>query len=191
MNRKETTVQPAAFVYLLVSLGLIFVLPVVSAAVEVGEKAPDFELRSTMGNTIRLSDFAGKKNVLIEFYVLDFAPGCTKAHETRRDAYEKFKAMDTEILGISIFSSYAQLAFAKTLALPYPLLSDFPSLETIKKFDVENQIGKITTAKRSYFIVDKSGIVRFKRIMYPIKPEASFLPNEVLFDALQRIKNSQ
>ncbi|HET8580183.1 MAG TPA: redoxin domain-containing protein, partial [Nitrospiraceae bacterium] len=127
------------------------------------------------------------KNVLIEFYVLDFAPGCEVAHQTRRLAYKKFQAVDTEILGISVFSPYAQLAFAKTLDLPYPLLSDFPNLETVKKFGVENTIGKVTTAKRSYFLVDKKGIVRFKRIMSPANPEAPFLANEVLLEEIRKI----
>ncbi len=56
------------------SLALVFALPGMTAAVEVGEKAPDFELPSTTGGKIRLSDFVGKKNVVLEFYVLDFAP---------------------------------------------------------------------------------------------------------------------
>jgi peroxiredoxin len=187
MNGKERTVQPARLVYLLVSLGLIFVLPVVSAAVEVGEKAPDFELQSTMGNTIRLSDFAGKKNVLIEFYVMDFYPGCQEAHQTRRDAYEVFQARETQVLGISVFSPYAQHAFAKTLDLPYPLLSDFPHLKTIKKYDVEQKIGDIPTAKRAYFIVDKQGVVRFKRIMSPFDVDGPYLENELLLHELDRI----
>ena len=46
----------------------------VATALEVGEKAPEFELQSTTGDKIRLSDFAGKKNVLVEFYGADFAP---------------------------------------------------------------------------------------------------------------------
>ncbi len=95
--------------------------------------------------------------------------------------------MEAEILGISAFSPFSQLAFAKTLGLPYPLLSDFPDLKTIKKYGVENQIGEVPTAKRSYFIVDKKGIVRFKRIMHPFNPEAPFLTNQELFEELQRI----
>ena len=59
---------------LLVPLALVFLIPTVSVALEVGDTAPDFELPSTTGGKIRLSDFAGKKNVILEFYVLDFAP---------------------------------------------------------------------------------------------------------------------
>lgn len=74
MSGKRWIVPLASFVWLMVPLALVFALPVVSAAVEVGDKAPDFELPSTTGGKTRLSDFAGKKNVILEFYVLDFAP---------------------------------------------------------------------------------------------------------------------
>ncbi len=95
--------------------------------------------------------------------------------------------MQTEVLGITAFSPWSQLAWAKTMGLPFPLLSDFPNLMTIKAYDVETQMGSVTTAKRAYFIIDKNGIVRFKRIMHPFNPDAPFLPNQVLFDELQKI----
>ena len=187
MKKRKCNIQAAWPVQLLTALVLVFVLPGVSAAVEVGQKAPDFELRSTTGGNIRLSDFAGKKNVLIEFYVMDFNPGCEAAHQTRRDAYEEFQAKDTQVLGISVFNPYAQQAFAKTLDLPYPLLSDFPHLKTSKKYDVEQKIGSISTAKRAYFIVDKQGIVRFKRIVTPFDMDGPYLQNEVLLSELEKI----
>ena len=96
--------------------------------------------------------------------------------------------MDAEVLAISAFSPWSQLAYAKTMDIPYPLLSDFPNLETIKKYGVENQMGSVMTAKRAYFIIDKKGIVRFKQIMYPFNPEAPFLPNEMLYKELEKIK---
>ena len=95
--------------------------------------------------------------------------------------------MEAEVFGISAFNPWSQLAFATTFGLPYPLLSDFPHLTTIKAYGVENQIGRVTTAKRSYFIIDKKGIVRFKWIKHPFNPEAPFLANEVLLDELQKI----
>ena len=49
-------------------------LPATAAAVEVGDKAPDFNLPSTKGKTFKLSDYAGKKPVVIQFYVIDFTP---------------------------------------------------------------------------------------------------------------------
>ena len=74
MSGKRWIVPPASFVWLMVPLALVFAFPAVSAGVDVGDKAPDFELPSTMGGKIKLSDFAGKKNEILEFYILDFAP---------------------------------------------------------------------------------------------------------------------
>jgi hypothetical protein len=74
MNQWRFAIGPHSVARLLVFLLLVFIPMVAGAAVEVGDKAPDFELPSTMGGKIRLSDFAGKKNVIIEFHVLDFAP---------------------------------------------------------------------------------------------------------------------
>ena len=74
MDGRQRVVGRVGLVPLLTSLVLVFALPVMSAGVEVGEKAPDFELPSTTGGKIRLSDFVGKKNVVLEFYVLDFSP---------------------------------------------------------------------------------------------------------------------
>ncbi len=74
MRRRGWTVFGSNLSILLVSLAVVCIFPEVSGGVEVGEKAPDFELPSTMGGKIRLSDFAGKNNVILEFHVLDFAP---------------------------------------------------------------------------------------------------------------------
>jgi len=74
MDGRQRVVGRVGLVPLLTSLALVFAVPGMTAAVEVGDKAPDFELASTVGGKIRLSDFVGKKNVVLEFYVLDFSP---------------------------------------------------------------------------------------------------------------------
>ncbi len=74
MDGRQWVVGRVGLVPLLTALTLVFALPGMTAAVEVGEKAPDFELPSTTGGKIRLSDFVGKKKVVLEFYVLDFSP---------------------------------------------------------------------------------------------------------------------
>ena len=74
MKAKGWTIWPQSLGHLLLPLALVLAFPMGSAAVEVGEKAPDFELPSTMGGKVRLSDFAGRKNVILEFYILDFSP---------------------------------------------------------------------------------------------------------------------
>jgi peroxiredoxin len=71
--------------------------------------------------------------------------------------------------------------------VPYPLLSDFPKLETIETYGVSSQIGQVPTAKRAYFIIDKQGIVRFKEVMDTINPKIPIYPNQVLLDRLEKI----
>jgi peroxiredoxin len=73
------------------------------------------------------------------------------------------------------------------MGLPYPLLSDFPKLETIRTYGVPSQIGEVPTAKRAYFIIDKQGIVRFKEVMDTINPKIPIYPNQVLLDRLEKI----
>ena len=74
MKAKGGLCDPQSLLQLLLPLALVLAFPMGIAAVEVGEKAPDFDLPSTMGSRIRLSDFAGMTNVILEFYVLDFSP---------------------------------------------------------------------------------------------------------------------
>ena len=66
--------RPVSLVRLFLPVAFVLAFSVESAGVQVGEKAPDFELPSTTGGKIKLSDFAGRKNVILEFYVLDFSP---------------------------------------------------------------------------------------------------------------------
>ena len=74
MSRLPRSTRSSFLLGVLLASVLVIAGTAVATALEVGEKAPDFELRSTTGGKIRLSDFAGKKNVLLEFYVADFGP---------------------------------------------------------------------------------------------------------------------
>jgi len=98
-----------------------------------------------------------------------------------RDDYPKFQALDTEVLGISANVRFSQKAFAESLSLNYPLLSDSRGQKVIKTYGVYNE--KRRRARRSYFIVDKQGIIRFKKIMSGRK----LLPNEELFKEIKKI----
>ena len=67
-----------------------------------------------------------------------------------------------QILGISSNNSFSQKTFADSLQLPYPLLSDFPHLTTIRSYAGLNRSWSMTTAQRAFFLVDKRGVVRGK-----------------------------
>ena len=99
-----------------------------------------------------------------------------------RDDLAKFQAVDAEIVGISANISFSQKAFADSLKLNYPLLSDFPNLTTIQGYGV--LIPERRLAQRSYFIVDKQGGVRYKKIL---GPKEDLVPNDTLIAELKKI----
>jgi peroxiredoxin len=132
-----------------------------------GTEAPDFELPSNEltpegrpGKKIRLSDFRGKKNVVLAFYPLDFSPTCSSEHACFKDDSVKLEGANAQVLGISVDSAWAHQAFAKQMGITYPLLADFhPKGEIAAKFGLYNAERGIT--KRATVIIDKAGKVAF------------------------------
>src|SRR4029434_2314365 len=131
----------------------------IALAVEVGEKAPDFTLPSTTGKNISLSEFLGKKYVLIEFYGGDFDPVCAKNLSARKGDYSKFQQLDIQILGISGNAPFSQKTFADSLQLPYPLLSDMEQNAATKAYGVVSR----NKWRRSFCLIAKQGILRGQR----------------------------
>ena len=101
---------------------------------EVGVKAPEFQLQDKDGNLVSLSDFKNKK-VVLYFYPRDNTPGCTKQACSFRDNYEQFKSKDIVVIGISKDSVKSHARFAEKNELPFILLSD-PELKAIQAYDV-------------------------------------------------------
>ncbi|HEX7482762.1 MAG TPA: peroxiredoxin, partial [Candidatus Bathyarchaeia archaeon] len=92
--------------------------------VKVGDKAPDFTLPSQMGDDVTLSEFVGKKNIVLYFYPKDESTGCTKEACTFRDNYEELTKLGAEVLGVSGQSVESHKSFASHYGLPFILLSD-------------------------------------------------------------------
>ena len=95
----------------------------------VGEKAPEFTLQDKDGNTVSLSDFAGKK-VVVYFYPKDNTPGCTRQACAFAGLYGEFQKKGVEVIGISRDSVASHGKFAQKHSLPFLLLSD-PELQAI------------------------------------------------------------
>ncbi len=131
--------------------------------VQVGEPAPDFSLEATGGKTISLSDFRGKKNVVLYFYPKDNTPGCTTEGQDFRDHYAEFEAADTVILGVSRDSVRTHENFKSKHEFPFDLLAD-PDEQACKAYDVikeKNMYGRKSLGiERSTFLIDKDGILR-------------------------------
>ena len=138
-------------------MGLLDSLVGSSGGIAVGEKAPAFTLKDQHGNTVRLADFAGKKNVVLYFYPKDDTPGCTKESCTFRDQYTAFTDIGAEVLGISSDSEASHLKFAERYKLPFPLLAD-TSGAVRKQFKVPKSLGLLPG--RVTFVIDKGGVVR-------------------------------
>jgi len=133
--------------------------------IDIGTEAPDFELPSSEltvegkpGKKIKLSDFRGKKKLVLAFYPLDFSPTCSAEHGCLRDDLPKLEAADAQVLGISVDSAWTHHAFAKSMGIGYPLLADFhPKGEVAKKYGLYEAERGFTS--RATVIVDKKGKV--------------------------------
>lgn len=140
---------------------------------EVGMKAPDFHLLDKDGNPVRLSDFAGKK-VILYFYPKDNTPGCTRQACAFGASYEKFKAQDIVVIGISKDSVASHLKFAQKYDLPFILLSD-PELQAIQAYGVWQEkklYGKVSMGVvRTTFLIDERGYV--EKVMPKVKPDTN------------------
>ena len=140
---------------------------------ETGMKAPDFNLSDKDGNTVRLSDFQGKKIVLY-FYPKDNTPGCTRQACAFAASYEQFKAQDTVVIGISKDSVASHQKFAQKYDLPFILLSD-PQLQAIQSYGVWQEkklYGKVSMGVvRTTYIIDEQGII--EKVMPKVKPDTN------------------
>lgn len=129
------------------------------ARLEVGDSAPDFELRGTGGRTVRLADFRGRWLVLA-FYPGDFTPVCTRQFCSYRDAADRLDELDAEVLGVSPQTLDSHERFRAKYGLTVPLLAD-PEREMIRAYGVLGPGGMV---RRSIFIVDPQGIVRYRHV---------------------------
>ncbi|MBE4737937.1 MULTISPECIES: peroxiredoxin [Streptomyces] len=129
-------------------------------SIQVGDKAPDFELRDNHGATVRLSDFRGEKNVVVLFYPFAFTGVCTGELCELRDNLPKFVNDEVQLLAVSNDSIHTLRVFAEQEGLEYPLLSDFwPHGEVSRAYGVFD--ADKGCAVRGTFIVDKEGLVRW------------------------------
>ena len=126
-------------------------------AVKVGDKAPDFTLPSQMGDNVTLSEFFGKKNIVLYFYPKDESPGCTREACSFRDSYEELTNLGAEVLGVSGQSVESHKSFATHYGLPFILLSDKDN-KVRELYGVPSTMGIIPG--RVTYIIDKQGVVR-------------------------------
>jgi mycoredoxin-dependent peroxiredoxin len=129
-------------------------------ALQVGEQAPDFALRNQHGETVRLSDFRGERNVVVLFYPWAFSGVCGgELHELQKHL-DEFQNDDVALLTISCDAMYALRAYADREGFTFPMLQDFwPHGEVASAYDVFN--ADIGVALRGTFVIDKAGVLRW------------------------------
>lgn len=136
---------------------------------EVGTKAPDFELKDQNGNMIRLSDYLGKK-VILYFYPKDNTPGCTKQACGFAERYPQLLEKDALVIGISKDTVASHKKFETKYSLPFTLVSD-PELQAIQAYDVwkeKNMYGKkIMGVVRTTYLINEKGMI--ENVMTKVK----------------------
>ncbi|HIK54392.1 MAG TPA: peroxiredoxin [Synechococcales cyanobacterium M55_K2018_004] len=120
-------------------------------ALSVGTTAPDFTVKDTNGNTVKLSDYAGK-TVVLYFYPKDDTPGCTKEACSFRDNYSAYQGKDIVVFGVSMDDEASHQAFTSKFNLPFPLLADTSGSLT-KAYDVDGG----GYSKRVTYVIDGAG----------------------------------
>jgi len=132
-------------------------------SVTVGQKAPNFTLPDTGKKQISLSDYAGKKVVLV-FYPGAFTGVCEKEMCTFRDSISEFNNLNAQVIGISVDSPFANKGFADKNGLTFPLLSDYTRYVSSQYCGLVNNFAGLiglSTANRSVFIIDGTGTVTY------------------------------
>jgi thioredoxin-dependent peroxiredoxin len=139
--------------------------------VEEGKPAPDFELKTDSGESVKLSDFRGKP-VVLYFYPKDDTPGCTTQACGIRDSYGEFKKRGAVVLGVSPDDEKSHVKFKEKYELPFTLLAD-PQHEVAEQYgtwvEKKNYGKEYWGVERSTFLIDSEGNVA--KVMRRVKPD--------------------
>jgi peroxiredoxin (alkyl hydroperoxide reductase subunit C) len=144
-----------------------------------GEPAPDFALRDQDGEEVSLSDYRGRK-VLLVFYPFDFSPVCSDQLSLYQEVKPELEDKGLTLLGVSVDSPYAHKAFQEKLGIDTTLLSDFePKGEVARAYG--SYIDAVGMANRTLVLVDEDGKVAWA---YESPNPGEFPGANVIFDAL-------
>lgn len=151
----------------------------------IGDKAPDFSLYSTEKKEVALEDYRGK-NLVILFFPLAFTGVCTAELCSVRDNYSKYESLDAEVIGISVDSLFTLEQFKQAENYNFTLLSDFNKEASRSYGSLYDQfvLGMKGVSKRSAFVVDKTGIIKYVEVLEDAGKQPNFTAIE---EALQNL----
>ena len=133
----------------------------VASEIKVGDEAPDFTMKDQDQNDVKLSDFRGKKNVVLAFYPLDWSPVCTGENKCLTDDFPSFESADAVVFGVSTDSFFSHKAWADSLDLKHKLLADM-SRSVSKSYGLFFE--PLNCSKRATVIVGKDGKVGYVKV---------------------------
>ncbi|WP_337044945.1 redoxin domain-containing protein [Emticicia sp. 17c] len=135
-------------------------------SLKVGDKAPDFKLYSSDKQEVNLSDYQGK-NVVVLFFPLAFTSVCTAELCQMRDDIATYSRLNSDVVGISVDSVFTLGKFKEEQKLPFPLLSDFnkAASQAFGSYYEDFVFGMHGVSKRSAFVIDKEGIIRYAEVL--------------------------
>jgi peroxiredoxin (alkyl hydroperoxide reductase subunit C) len=134
--------------------------------IDVGAQAPDFTLKDQNNQQVRLSDFRGRKHVLLVFYPLAFTGTCQGELTEVRDNLDEYANERVQVLTISVDSPYSHKVWAEREGFEFPLLADFwPHGAVAQAYGVFFEEAGI--ANRGTFVIDSAGVVRFAEMIGP------------------------
>jgi peroxiredoxin len=137
----------------------------------IGDDAPNFSLVNQHGETVTLSDFAGKKPVVLVFYPLSFSGICTGELCELRDNFGTFERENVELLAISVDSKFVQKVFAEQEGYKFSVLADFwPHGAVARTYEVFLEEAGISN--RATFVIDKAGKLVAKFVTAPGQPRS-------------------
>ena len=144
-------------------------------AVEVGAKAPDFTLPNQDRENVTLSEELRRGPVVLAFFPAAFSSVCQNEMCTFRDSTAELGKTGGRVLGVSTDTFFTLKAWGDQHRLNFPLLSDY-NKDVIRKYGVVNpdMIGLKDIAKRSVFVIDKSGVVRHREVLDDARNEPSY-----------------
>ena len=133
----------------------------VTQEIKVGDTAPDFTLKDQDQKEVKLSDYRGKKNIVLAFYPLDWSPVCTTENKCLTDDFPSFQSSNAEVFGVSADSFFSHKAWADSLGLKHRLLADMH--RTVSK-SYGLYFEPLNCAKRATVIVGKNGKVAYVKV---------------------------
>jgi peroxiredoxin len=152
---------------LVLSVLSVMALAGAASALDVGQKAPDFALNGIDGKPVKLSDLTAKGPVVIYTFIAAFTPTWTKELNGFEAALPQFEAAGVQVVGVSTDHHLALAAWQKEQSSKQLLLSDFrrQMLPAYGAMQTDQASPVFRYAKRAYFIVDKTGTVKFVKVM--------------------------